>query len=85
MSYMEIASVRLNPNEKKFLDKLVKEGIYKSVSDALKAGIYQLINDYKQKQLPWKNRDEVREYFGKKTNKIHGLEDLHVEEDERVP
>ncbi len=82
---MEIASVRLNPSEKKFLDKLVEEGIYNSISDALKAGIYQLINEYKQNKLPWKNREEVREYFGKKEKKTHGLEDVHDEEDQCVP
>ena len=35
---------------------------------------------YKQNKLPWKNRNEVREYFGKKEKKTHGLEDVHAVE-----
>ena len=82
---METASVRLTPGEKKLLEKLVEEGVYKSLSEAIKAGIYQLLNEYKQGRFPWKNRDEVRAYFEKRDKRTRGLEDLHDEEEESVP
>ncbi|HUU79323.1 MAG TPA: hypothetical protein VMX55_13340 [candidate division Zixibacteria bacterium] len=78
---MEVASVRLSEEEKKFLEELVLKGKYSSISEALKAGIYELMQEEKLKELPWKSREEVREYFSKKEKKLKGLEDLVDEED----
>ncbi len=78
---MEVASVRLNDEEKKFLETLIAKGRYSSISDALKAGLYELMQEEKLKSLPWKTRSEVRAYFSKKQQKLQGLEALHDEED----
>ena len=78
---MEVASVRLNEEEKRFLEQLVAKGKFGSISEALKAGIYELMREEKLKEIPWKSRVEVREYFSKKEKKLKGLEVLHVEED----
>ena len=78
---MEVASVRLNEEEKRFLEQLVAKGKFSSISEALKAGIYELMREEKLKEIPWKSRAEIREYFSKKEKKLKGLEALHVEED----
>lgn len=78
---MVVASVRLTEEEKQFLETLVAKGLYASISEALKAGIYELMQEEKLKTLPWKTRDEVRAYFSKKEQKLKGLEELHDEED----
>lgn len=49
---MSLASVRLSEDEKAFLEKLVKEGKFQSMSGALKAGIYELMRDEKLEGLP---------------------------------
>ncbi|MGC9778852.1 MAG: type II toxin-antitoxin system ParD family antitoxin [Candidatus Heimdallarchaeota archaeon] len=76
---MEVASVRLTEEERQFLEVLVAKGRYSSISEALKAGLYELMQEEKLKELPWKSRAEVRKYFSKR--KVKGLEDLHDEED----
>jgi len=78
---MDVASVRLNEDEKKFLESLVAKGRFTSISEALKAGIYELMQKEKFKSLPWKTRSDVRAYFSKKQQKLQGLEALHDEED----
>ena len=78
---MEVASVRLTEEEKQFLEALVAKGRYSSISEALKAGLYELMQEEKLKKLPWKSRVEVREYFVKRKKQLKGLEDLHSEED----
>ncbi len=78
---MEVASVRLNEEEKRFLEQLVAKGKFSSISEALKAGIYELMREEKLKEIPWKSRAEIRTYFSKKEKKLKGLEALHVEED----
>ena len=78
---MEVASVRLSEEEKQFLEQLIAEGKYSSISDALKAGLYELIREEKLKEIPWKTRAEVLEYFSKKDRKVTGLDELHFEED----
>ncbi len=79
--WMGVSSVRLTEDEKAFLEQLVKEGKFKSISEALKAGIYELMRDEKLDQLPWKTCAEVRAYFADKRKKLRGLEDVHLEED----
>lgn len=78
---MEVASVRLTKKEKQFLEQLVAKGKYASISEALKAGLYELMREETLKEIPWKTRAEVREYFSKKKKKIKGLEAQHLEED----
>lgn len=78
---MEVASVRLTDEEKKFLEELVAKGKFSSISEALKAGLYELMREEKLQEIPWKTRAEVREFLSKKETKMKGLEDLHVEED----
>jgi Arc/MetJ-type ribon-helix-helix transcriptional regulator len=78
---MEVASVRLTDEEKRFLEQLVAKGKYSSISEALKAGIYELMREEKLKTIPWKSRTEVRKYFTKKEKRLKGLEALHYEED----
>ncbi|HME55042.1 MAG TPA: hypothetical protein VKM55_22745 [Candidatus Lokiarchaeia archaeon] len=53
----------MSSEEKKFLDHVVEEGIYNSISDALKAGVYQLVKEYRLKDVPWTNREEVELKF----------------------
>ncbi len=76
---MAITSVKLTEEEQKFLEGLVAKGKYSSISEALKAGIYELMQE-EQKDVSWKTRSEVRNYFTKKDKKLKGLEDLHHEE-----
>ncbi len=78
---MEVASVRLTEEERQFLEQLVAKGKYTSISEALKAGLYELMREEKLKEIPWKSRTEVRKYFSKKEKKLKGLEALHYEED----
>ncbi|MCF2142095.1 MAG: ribbon-helix-helix domain-containing protein [Candidatus Heimdallarchaeota archaeon] len=78
---MEVASVRLTKEEKKFLEELVIKGKYSSISEALKAGIYELMQEERLAKLPWKTRSEVRRYFAKKERKLQGLEEIHDEDD----
>jgi Arc/MetJ-type ribon-helix-helix transcriptional regulator len=78
---MEVASVRLTEEERRFLEQLVAKGKYASISEALKAGLYELIREEKLKEIPWKSRSEVRKYFSEKEKKLKGLEALHYEED----
>ena len=78
---MEVASVRLTEEEKRFLEQLVIEGKYSSISEALKAGLYELIREEKLKEIPWKSRSDVRKYFSQIKRKTKGLEDLHNEEE----
>ena len=78
---MEVASVRLSEEEKRFLEQLVAKGKYSSISEALKAGIYELMREEKLKEIPWRTRTEVRKYFSQKEKKLKGLEALHYEED----
>ena len=78
---MEVASVRLTEEEKKFLEQLVAEGKFSSISEALKAGLYELMREEKLKEIPWKSRVEVRKYFSTKKKKLKGLEAIHHEED----
>ena len=77
---MEVASVRLSEEEKQFLEQLVINGKYASISEALKAGIHELMREAKLEKIPWKSRDEVRKYFSKKEKQLKGLEALHYEE-----
>jgi Arc/MetJ-type ribon-helix-helix transcriptional regulator len=60
---------------------MVEEGKYQSISDALKAGIYELMREEQLKSIPWSSCQEVREYFAKKKRKLKGLEEIHDEED----
>lgn len=76
---MEVASVRLNDQEKEFLTQLISEGKYQSASDVLKAGLRKLMLEEKKKTSKWKNRREVREYFSSKPSNLHGLEEIHDE------
>jgi Arc/MetJ-type ribon-helix-helix transcriptional regulator len=78
---MEVASVRLSEEEKRFLEQLVAKGKYSSISEALKAGINELMREEKLKEIPWRTRTEVRKYFSQKEKKLKGLEALHYEED----
>jgi Arc/MetJ-type ribon-helix-helix transcriptional regulator len=77
---MEVASVRLSEEEKRFLEQLVAKGKYSSISEALKAGINELMREEKLKEIPWRTRTEVRKYFSQKEKKLKGLEALHYEE-----
>ena len=77
---MEVASVRLTEEERRFLEQLVTKGKYSSISEALKAGIYELMREEKLKKIPWKTRTDVRKYFSEKEKKSKGLEALHDEE-----
>ena len=81
MRSVDVASVRLTVEEKEFLERLIAEGKYKSISEALKAGLYELMREHQMNNLPWKNREEVRHYFSTKKRKLRGLEDLHNEEE----
>ncbi|MFQ5833676.1 MAG: hypothetical protein ACE5H4_13290 [Candidatus Thorarchaeota archaeon] len=72
--------MRLTEDEKAFLERLVKEGKYQSISEALKAGIYEMMQNEQSASIPWKSFDEVRRYFSKKEKKLKGLEDVHEEE-----
>lgn len=78
---MEVASVRLTKEERRFLEQLVAKGKYSSISEALKAGLYELMREEKLKEIPWKSRTEVRKYFSEKEKTLKGLEALHYEED----
>ena len=78
---MEVASVRLTEEERRFLEQLVAKGKYTSISEALKAGLYELMREEKLKEIPWKSRTEVRKYFSAKEKSLKGLEALHYEED----
>lgn len=78
---MEVASVRLTEEERRFLEQLVAKGKYSSISEALKAGLYELMREEKLKEIPWKSRTEVRKYFSEKEKILKGLEALHYEED----
>jgi Arc/MetJ-type ribon-helix-helix transcriptional regulator len=78
---MEVASVRLTEEERRFLEQLVAKGKYSSISEALKAGLYELMREEKLKEIPWKSRTEVRKYFSEKEKTLKGLEALHYEED----
>lgn len=77
---MGVSSVRLTEDEKAFLERLVKEGKYHSISEALKAGIYEMMQNEQSENISWKSFDEVRSYFSKKKKKLKGLEDVHEEE-----
>ena len=81
VDHVEVASVRLTEEERKFLASIVEEGIYASISDALKAGIYHLMKEHQLKDSPWKDRADVRGFFNKREKKLRGLEDVHDEED----
>lgn len=78
---MEVASVRLTDEEKNFIDQLVAEGRYSSISEALKAGLSELMREEKLKEIPWKSRSEVRRHFSKRKKQGKGLEAIHDEED----
>lgn len=78
---MEVASVRLTEEERRFLEQLVAKGKYSSISEALKAGLYELMREEKLKEIPWKSRTEVRKYFSEKEKTLKGLEALHYQED----
>ncbi|MHA1930738.1 MAG: ribbon-helix-helix domain-containing protein [Candidatus Thorarchaeota archaeon] len=77
---MGVSSVRLTDAEKAFLEKLVKEGKYQSLSEALKAGIYEMMQNEQMENIPWRTCDEIRIYFAKKPKKLRGLEEVHDEE-----
>jgi len=81
MTKLEVASVRITEEEKRFLEQLISQGKFSSVSEALKAGLYELMKEERLKRVPWKTRDEVRKYFYGRKRIIKGLEDLHDEED----
>ncbi|MFX1251454.1 MAG: type II toxin-antitoxin system ParD family antitoxin [Promethearchaeota archaeon] len=78
---MEVASVRLTKKEQEFLERLIAEGKYNSISEILKAGLYTLMQQEELKNLPWKDRSEVRRYFTKKKKQLKGLEEIHDEDD----
>jgi putative addiction module CopG family antidote len=78
---LEVASVRLTEEEKRFIDRLITQGKFSSVSEALKAGLYELMREERLKQLPWQTRGDVRKYFAKRRRSVKGLEELHDEED----
>jgi len=78
---MEVASVRLTDEEKRFLEQLVMDGKFASISEALKAGLYELMREEKLKTIPWKSRSEVRKYFSNRKKITKGLEVIHHEED----
>jgi Arc/MetJ-type ribon-helix-helix transcriptional regulator len=78
---LDVASVRLTEEERKFLASLVDDGIYASISDALKAGIYQLMMVHQLKAVTWKTRADVRAHFDKRPKNLQGLEDVHDEDD----
>ncbi|MBD3408002.1 MAG: hypothetical protein GF411_17915 [Candidatus Lokiarchaeota archaeon] len=77
---MTVSSVRLTEEEKAFLERLVAEGRFESISEALKAGIYQLMREEKLQQVPWQTCDDVRRYFADREKKLKGLEEEHEEE-----
>lgn len=77
---MGVSSVRLTDDEREFLEKLVKEGKYQSLSEALKAGIYEMMQNEQIEGTPWKTCDEIRTYFAKKRKMLRGLEEGHDEE-----
>jgi len=77
---MEVASVRLSEEEKQFIEQLITQGKFSSVSEALKAGLNELMREEKLKEVPWKTRSEMRKYFSNKERKMKGLEELHDEE-----
>ncbi|MCF2137034.1 MAG: ribbon-helix-helix domain-containing protein [Candidatus Thorarchaeota archaeon] len=82
---MTVASVRLTKEEQEFLERLVAEGVFSSISEALKAGVRELMQEEKIKSLRWKTFDETRTYFAKKKTHKRGLEDDHNEEDSNIP
>ncbi|MBD3157886.1 MAG: hypothetical protein GF309_03765 [Candidatus Lokiarchaeota archaeon] len=49
---MSVVSVRLTEEKKAFLRKLVKEGKYQSISDALKARIHEMMREEQLKSIP---------------------------------
>lgn len=61
--------LRLTEEERRFLEQLVARGKYASISEALKAGLYELMREEKSKEIPWKSRTEVRKYFSEKEKK----------------
>ena len=81
MDRMDVASVRLTEDERKFLASIVVDGTYASISDALKAGIYQLMKVHQLKEVTWKTRADVRAHFDPKPKRLRGLEDVHDEDD----
>ncbi len=76
---MVTTSIELTKEERKFLEELVAKGKYSSISEAVRAGIQELMQE-EQLEGSWTTREEVRKYFGKKEKKVRGLEDLHHEE-----
>jgi Arc/MetJ-type ribon-helix-helix transcriptional regulator len=78
---MDVASVRLTEDERKFLASIVVDGTYASISDALKAGIYQLMKVHQLKEVTWKTRADVRAHFDLKPKRLRGLEDVHDEDE----
>ena len=81
---MTVASVPLTREEREFLERLVAEGRFSSISEALKAAIRGLMLEEKATSLRWKSFDEVRTYFSQK-ERTRGLEEVHNEEDSSVP
>ncbi|MDF1539998.1 MAG: ribbon-helix-helix domain-containing protein [Candidatus Thorarchaeota archaeon] len=77
---MGVSSVRLTEDEKAFLERLVKEGRFQSISEALKAGIYEMMREEQLERLPWRTCEEVRSYFTQHKKKLRGLEDDHEED-----
>ncbi len=82
---MTVASVRLTREEREFLERLIAEGRFSSISEALKAGIRELMLEDRVKSLPWKSFDEVRAYFSQKKERTRGLEEIYDEEDSSMP
>ncbi len=82
---MRVASVRLTKEEREFLERLIAEGRFSSISEALKAGIRELMLEEMVRSLRWKNFDEVRAYFSQKKKRTRGLKETHDEEDSSVP
>mgnify|MGYP000694252997 CR=1 FL=1 len=78
---MEVTSVRLTKKELQFLEQLIAKGKYASISEALKAGLYELMREEQLKEVLWQTRAEVRAHFAKKERKLKGFEASHDEED----
>ncbi len=82
---MTVASVRLTEEEREFLERLIAEGRFSSISETLRAGVHELMAEERLKSLPWQTYAQVRRYFAGRRRQFRGLEADHVEEDGSPP
>lgn len=75
---MSVITARVSPSLRRRLEEEAERRGFTSLSQAVNAALEQFVAE---EGLKWKSVQEVRLYFKGRKRRLHGLEELHAEEE----